>query len=186
MALSVKLLKLINSPFCGLSHRVDSIKQALVLLGERPLRQWATVTLVGQIGADKPSELMKIGLIRGRFCELVGVQGDMGDRPLDLFMLGLLSVLDAMLGCPLDEALSHLPGMLTDVKVALMGGATPFGKLYELIVSYEEGGYTRLAALTEELGLSSAQVTDGYCQAIRWADQCYSAQAAPTDGRARR
>ena len=177
VALSVKLLKLINSPLCGLAHRVESIKQALVLLGEKPLRQWATLSMVAQIGEDKPSELMKIGLVRARFCELMGVHVGLPDRGMDLFMLGLLSVLDALLGCPLDEALNYLPPMLRDVKVALLGGDTPFGKLYGLIRAYDQDDQTRLEELTEALELVPAQVGEAYCHAIQWADRCAGVQA---------
>ena len=180
LALSVKLLKLINSPLCGLAHRVESIKQALLLLGERPLRQWATLSMVAQIGADRPSELMKTGLVRARFCELTGVHVGLPERNMDLFMLGLLSVLDALLGCPLDEALNYLPSLLRDVKAALMGGDTPFGKLYALIRAYEEGNEMRLGELTAELELAPAQVADAYCQAIQWADRCAGVQAEAT------
>jgi len=172
VALSVNLLKLINSPSCGLGHRVESIKQALVLLGERPLKRWATLTMVRQISEDKPSELMKIGLSRARFCELAGVKAGMTEHAMDLFMLGLVSVLDAMLGCSLQEVLDHLPSILEDVKEALLGSDTPYGKLYQLVTSYERGDHTRLAEATETFGLSSDKVMDCYCQAIQWADRC--------------
>lgn len=177
VALSVNLLKLINSPALGVRNRIESIKQALIMLGEKPLKQWATLSMVRQIGGDQPLELMKMGLVRARFCELVGVQAGVRDRRMDLFMLGLVSVLDAMLGCPLEDVLDHLPSVLDDVKEALLGGQTTFGTMYQLVVSYEQGDCTRLPQLTESLGLSSKQVMDCYCQAIKWADQCYAAAA---------
>ena len=101
----------------------------------------------------------------------------MQDRRMDLFMLGLVSVLDAMLGCPLEDVLDHLPSVLADVKEALLGGETTFGTMYQLVVSYEQGDCTRLPQLTESLGLSPQKVMECYCQAIKWADQCHAAAA---------
>jgi len=172
VSLSVNLMKLINSPACGTGQKVESIKQALVLLGERPLRQWATLTIVRQIALDRPSELMKAAVIRARFCELIGTHTGMEEHRFDLFMLGLVSMLDVILNCPLDEVLNYLPSLLLPVKTALLGAETPFGQVYRLVRDYERGHCTHMAELTESLGLSGQRVTDCYWQAVHWADEC--------------
>ena len=89
-SLSVKLLRYLNSAGMGVREKISSIKQALVLLGEKPLRKWASLVAMTCLGEDKPSELVRLSLARAEFCELLGDDLRMVGRGLDLFLLGLL------------------------------------------------------------------------------------------------
>jgi EAL and modified HD-GYP domain-containing signal transduction protein len=97
LSLSLKLLRYINSAAIRLRYPVTSLRQAMVLLGEQNFRRWALLTLATSLLEDKPQELILTGVIRGRFCELI-CQG-VGWRILgvDPFLVGFLSVLDALL-----------------------------------------------------------------------------------------
>ena len=69
LALSVKLRCYLNSASFGWRSQIDSIKHALVLLGDGPFRQWAALVAIAMIGDDKPEELLVMSLLRARFCE---------------------------------------------------------------------------------------------------------------------
>jgi c-di-GMP-related signal transduction protein len=84
-SLTYKLLRYLNSPVFGLRTEIHSIAHALRLLGERELRKWIAIVAVGVLADGKPDELMKVPLVRGRFCELLAPYAGMADQASDLF-----------------------------------------------------------------------------------------------------
>ena len=92
VSLSMKLLRYLNSAALGLSLEVTSIKHALVLLGERNIRKWASAIALASLGEDKPSELAVTGLVRARFCENIGREEGFDGSETDMFLMGMLSV----------------------------------------------------------------------------------------------
>ena len=100
------------------ASEIHSVAHALSLLGERELRKWIAVVSVGVLADGKPDELMTVPLVRGRFCELLAPLAGMADHANDLFLMGLLSVMDAILDQPLDFILAELP-VRTEIKEAL-------------------------------------------------------------------
>lgn len=120
VALSVKLLRYINSAWFGLSNRVKSIRHALVLLGRTVVRQWATLVAVTGLGYDKPAELVTTCLLRASFCERLAPLIQMSGREPDLFLVGLFSLLDTLVGRPMDELLGEV-AVPNEVRDALLG-----------------------------------------------------------------
>ncbi|HWF39045.1 MAG TPA: HDOD domain-containing protein, partial [Candidatus Acidoferrales bacterium] len=92
----------LNSTIFALRSEIYSIPHALNLLGERELLKWIAVVSVGVLADGKPDELMIVPLVRGRFCEMVAPLAGMADHANDFFLLGLLSVMDAILDQPID------------------------------------------------------------------------------------
>jgi EAL and modified HD-GYP domain-containing signal transduction protein len=172
-SLSIKLLRYLNSAALGMREKITSIKQSLVLLGERPLRKWASLLAMTCLGEDKPAELVRVSLARAQFCELLSDDLGLNGRQLDLFMLGLLSALDALLDCPLAEVLAHLP-LSRDVKATLLGDSTPLGKLQMLALACERGDWKTGTVLGRMLGLPEQRVADVYAESLRWADEVMS------------
>jgi EAL and modified HD-GYP domain-containing signal transduction protein len=119
VGLSVKLLRYLNSASFGWRAEISSIRQALSMLGERPFRRWASLLLVSVVSADRPAELLTTCLTRARFCEQLA--GDLGlqGQELDLFLVGLLSLMDALVGRPLPELLADMavPAEIADALV---------------------------------------------------------------------
>ncbi|MDY7108568.1 MAG: HDOD domain-containing protein [Planctomycetota bacterium] len=172
-SLSVKLLRYLNSAALGMREKITSIKQSLVLLGERPLRKWASLLAMTCMGEDKPTELIRISLARAQFCELLCEDLGLNGRQIDLFMLGLLSALDALLDCPLADVLAHLP-LSSDVKATLLGDSTPLGKLQMLVLACERGDWKTGTVLGRMLGLPEQRVADVHAESLRWADEVLS------------
>jgi c-di-GMP-related signal transduction protein len=171
-SLSVKLLRFMNSAALGMSAEVTSIRRALMLLGESRLRKWASIVVLAGMGEDRPSELVVTGLIRARFCELLGERAVVGVRTLDLFLVGLLSVMDALLGRPLPEILRDL-SISEETKQALVGTKSPLRQIYELAVAYERGDWPRIDAMVAEAGLRDWEMTTSYREAVEWANKVF-------------
>ena len=119
LSLSYRLLRYLNSPLFGFVGEIHSIPHALRLLGEDAVRKWLSLVCVAAMGDDKPGELVRVPLIRGRFCELLADAAGLEPLAGDLFLLGLLSLLDAMLDKPLSQILAELP-VEEEIKNALL------------------------------------------------------------------
>lgn len=167
-SLSVKLLRYLNSAEKGMRQKVDSIKQALVLLGHEPLRKWGSLVALTGLGSEKSNALMKVCLMRGRFCEVVGTRLP-STQPGSLFVMGLLSGLNAVMDQPMREVLEDLP-LSASIKAALLGRSSSLADLLRLARGCEVGRWERVVQLTNKLGLSPAQAAAAHRQAMVWAD----------------
>lgn len=165
VALAFKLLKHMRTAAWGFHQPVESIHQALLLLGDRGLRKWASIVAVATLGHDRPPELVVTSLVRGAFCE--GLMLDLGQAPHaeDGFFMGLFSTIDAFLGLPLAEALDRIP-LGDDVKAALLGGDGPLRQALDLVLAYERGDWAEVGSLSELLGISEADLAERSRQAM--------------------
>ena len=100
-ALCYRLLRYLNSPLLGLSSPVVSVRNALNLLGEKEFVKWIRMATASSMGQGKSSDLVLASLVRARFCELIGPRVEHGNA--DLFLLGMLSLIDAILAVPMFE-----------------------------------------------------------------------------------
>lgn len=170
VSLTVKLLRFLNSAFFGFREPVESIRHALLLLGEKSIRQWASLMALVRLGEGKPPELLTTSLIRGRFCELAGQAAGLAHDSDDLFLLGLLSTMDALTDQPLADVLAEMP-LAPETKDALLGADSPLGRLYALALACEHGEWDRLPELCRTLGLDETTTGEHYVQAVEWADR---------------
>ena len=173
LSLSMKLLRYINSVALGFRSRVSSIKHALVLLGRAPLRKWASVAAFMDMGDDRPTELMVTSLVRARLCEQMGLLVRREEQELDLFLMGMLSSIDALLGCSIDEAIRDLP-ITADVRHALLRKSGPLSEVLELALAYERGKWEKVTALSAQLGITEEQVAEIYRKSVEWADVIFT------------
>lgn len=162
IALSVKLLRYVNSASVGLPRSVDAIGQAIGLVGTERMRQWASLLVLAQTG-DKPSELMRIALIRAHMCDalcpLYRVEPGPG------FTVGLFSILDAYLDCDMQQLLTDLP-LAQEILDALLKREGVLGTILEGMLAYERGEWEQCAAQTVEPGI----VNSVYWESVDWAN----------------
>ena len=167
-SITYKLLRYLNSAAFGLEGEIRSIPHALALLGERELRKWIAVVCVGVMAGGKPDELMTIPLIRGRFCELLAPFAKLAGHENDLFMLGLLSIIDAILDVPLDVILSGLP-VRHEIKEALLEQRGSYHDMLDLVIAHERADWKKMSALAKTLGIKEDLIPPIYASAVTWA-----------------
>jgi EAL and modified HD-GYP domain-containing signal transduction protein len=177
LALTFKLLRYLNSAAFSFKNEIETIRQALMLLGERQIRKWASLVIIASLGQDKPEELVRQALIRARFCETLGPLLGLGHRAEDLFLTGMMSLIDAILDHPLEQLLKDLP-LNSEIRDALTGHENRLSQVYSLTVAYERGDWETLARLTAQLGVSGPDLLTLYLSAVEWATQSYQGTAA--------
>lgn len=166
-AICYRLLRYLNSPIFGLSLEVKSVRHAMAILGERELRRW--IRLIVAVGAAEQgcSALVLMGMTRARFCELLS---DHVRTNNDLFLMGLLSVMDAILEVDMSTLLERVP-VDSEIKAALLGQTGALGNLYQLMLAQESGDWPKASALTKELRLSDDSVGTAWWHAMTWAQE---------------
>ena len=168
-SISYKLLKYLNSAFFGWRHEITSIRHGLQLLGEVEIRKWAALVTLMELSRGKPPELLRLSLLRARFSEALAVKANLASHKAELFLLGMFSLMDVLIGRPLAELLEDLP--LTDiVKDALLGKKNLYRQLFDLGLSYETGDWPQVAHLAQQLGIPEQSLPELYAEAIRWVE----------------
>lgn len=174
VSIAYKLLTYINSAAIGVRSRVGSIHQALGLLGENEVRKWASLMALTGMGADKPAELVTTSAVRGKFCELLAHKAGMGGRASDFFLMGLLSMLDAIFGRPLEEVLTEI-SLAEDVLGALLGVSNKPALIFGLVQAQERGDWDAMSLYARKLGLSEGTIPLLYAEALAWQQMAMAA-----------
>jgi c-di-GMP-related signal transduction protein len=169
MSVAYKLLKLVNSAAFGLRNRVEDIKQSLNILGEKGIRKWASILLMAGLGEDKPKELVVTSLVRAKFCELLSVLPKWENQGPALFLVGLFSLLDAIVGRPLPELLGELP-LKDEISDAIMGRGE-LSTALELMIALEKGNWKEVTRLADLMGIETSVLQDNYFEAAQWPSQ---------------
>ena len=168
ISLSYKLFRYINSAFFGLKNKVHSIQHAMALLGEKEVKKWLSFITLASIGEDKPEELAVQAIIRARFCESLAPHVGLPSRADGLFLMGMFSLLDAFLDRPLSDLLMEIP-LDTDIKKALLGEENRFGELYQCVLAYERGEWSKLSEHGKKFKITEALLSQLYLGAVEWA-----------------
>lgn len=169
--LAFRILRYLNSPALGLSHRIDSLSQALVILGRQRLTRWLAVLLFSVHEPNFGDWLMVEGaLTRGKLMEELGKR-IMRDQPTDpLFLTGIFSSLDRLLHRPLAEILDDMP-LGEDVRAALLERSGPYAPLLAVAEAGEDYDLTRLEETARLAGLDPASVNRALLAATAWASE---------------
>jgi c-di-GMP-related signal transduction protein len=167
MALSIKLLRYLNSAAFRWTRKIESIRQAIVLLGEESFRKWASLVAIAAMADEVPGEVVVSSLVRARFCEALGTQASPDSSPLSCFLIGLLSMLDVIVGAPLPEVLSQL-GVSLDVEVALLDQKGPLADLLATAIAYERGSWQTVETRLAAFGVTEEMAADVYTRALEW------------------
>jgi EAL and modified HD-GYP domain-containing signal transduction protein len=165
VGLSLRLLRYANSAYVFLPRRVGSVREALIMLGARQVRRWATVVVLAGT-SDAPHELLVTGLVRARMCQLLCGERDeqVADR---YFTVGLFSVVDALVDAPMGDILATLP-FSEEIVQALQERSGPPGELLEAVLAYERGDFDTVAR--SGLAPEGPSFDEAYREAVSWAD----------------
>jgi len=167
VSLTYKLLRFINSAAHGFKVSIRSIHHALILLGKRELKRWLTIIIMSGIGRDKPLELMITAIIRARFCELIAIEFHLKSQPADLFLMGMLSLMDTFLDRPLKEILYELP-LEENIKAVLLGGSDETRDVLEMVKAFEKAQWDVFTRFAVQLNLNEEKLAVLYLDAVEW------------------
>ena len=169
VGLSYRLLKYINSAAFGMRSEIESVRQALSLLGLRNIQRWLSVLSLALLSKDKPQELILTAMLRGRILE------EMMNRlkhpgASECFLLGLFSLLDAFLDQPMDQVLEEV-SLPRDVHEGLTNPESRLGQLLEVVKAIELEHWNDVDDFCKSSGLSSEGLMDVYTSSLKWVDE---------------
>jgi len=169
-SLSYRLLRYLNSPVLGFWTPITSLRHGINMLGENEIARWIRVATALSLGQQKCSDLVLTALVRGRFCELIADKLDR--QQTDLFLFGVLSIMDAILDVPMGVILEGLPlnaETKAEILAAKVGREGPLTPIYRLLLARELGEWEEIAPIAKKLNLSLPFVNRTYNSAMLWA-----------------
>jgi len=169
VAIPYKLLRYINSAYFRRVTEVSSIRQAINLLGVNGTKQFLSLMALARLADGKPHELIRLSITRARFCELAGKDQANGTDTSTLFMLGLFSLIDAILDDTMENLVDQLP-LSEAVRQALTRGDGVLGDYVTLLACYERGKWDHVSRTAAALGMQEREIARCYEEAVTWAD----------------
>ena len=173
-----KLFRYLNSPIFAFNREIQSIQHALVLLGLNEVRKWISIVSLAAMGEDKPAAIMTALIVRAKFCEKIAPLLQKKNQPLDLFLMGLLSMIDRILDNPIHEILNQI-AISPAVKSALTEGQGPLKPVLDLVVATEKGDWDRMSNFSSLLKIPEEDLISAYMGAIEWGNTLTRFDAMP-------
>lgn len=172
ISLTFKLLRLINSAAFGFQAKIQSIRQALTLLGLIEFRKWASLMALSELGTDKPEELTVNSMMRAKFCEFLAAKVNLRDKRDDLFLLGMFSNIDAYIDLPMEEVVAGLP-LSEEIKDALRGRKNPLRDTLEIVIAYERGDWDGWSDRIGRFGIPEKDFPEIYATTVDWVKKIF-------------
>lgn len=169
VSLSYRLLRVVNSVAVGLRYRVTSIRHALVIMGMQEIRRWIAVLAVTGLGAEKSRALAEAAVVRARMAELLAPHVGLAKRGPELFLTGLLSLMDVLLGHSMADVVGLLP-LSDDTRAALLQGQGMLFPVLQLVIAYEGAHWEQVEAVSSALGIRTSLLPEVYAESLAWAD----------------
>ncbi|HWU85621.1 MAG TPA: HDOD domain-containing protein, partial [Rhodocyclaceae bacterium] len=169
--LAFNLLRLTNSVATGVRMKITSLRHAITVLGRRQLQRWLQLVIYTNPNSKEfPSPLMHLAATRGRLMELLGARLHPEDRDFEghAFLTGIMSLMPALLGIPMDSVLQGLP-LDNRVTEALTARSGELGALLSLTESLEQHDGEASVTLAQRLSLNAGLVNGCLAQAMAWA-----------------
>jgi EAL and modified HD-GYP domain-containing signal transduction protein len=170
-SLTHRLLRLVNSPVCTVRQEVTSIHAALLVVGENAFRRVAMLAITSELSSGQPEEILRMAFVRGRFCEeaarLCGLDST------EQYLLGLLSLLPAMLRMPMAELTPSLP-LRKEILQALELTPNRERSLLTWLELHELGDWPASDRAAEVYGLDQEKLLKTYAESVVWAEDVLS------------
>jgi c-di-GMP-related signal transduction protein len=173
-ALTFRLLRLVNSPLYATHQEIRSIESAILIVGDQTLRRIVSLAILSELNANQPPEILQMALVRARFCELAARLCWLD--PAEQYLLGMFSMVSAMLCLPMDEVTPSLP-FRDQICEALLGTSNPERTLLTWLELHEHAEWNACDAVAENIGLSREKLNLCYGDAVAWAHLTVSSAA---------
>jgi EAL and modified HD-GYP domain-containing signal transduction protein len=171
-ALTYRLLRLVNSPMFARRQEVRSIREALLMVGEDACRHMVILAITSEMNKGRPAEILRMSIVRGRCCELAAEYCAL--NPTEQYLLGMLSLLPAMLCVPMEELIPLL-SLRKSIREALLGKAVNERCLLHWLECYEHGDWVKCDEIIRSSGLNETELLRCYGEALLWAEDTLSA-----------
>lgn len=170
----VKLVAMANSPMLGLAQSITSIDQAIIVLGREQLYRWLSLAMFRMdAGSPRDDVLLELALTRARFLEIIG-ELQYGKTECDeLFLLGLLSLLDILLGVPMQTVVQRI-NLSSDLSEVLLNSSGPFARYLMLVIAKEKGHGENITRLASQLNIPLDVIESASEAAQDWAGDAMS------------
>jgi len=162
VSLSYKLIKLVNASFFAVPHEVDSIQQAIVLLGRDEIRKWVSLLALGGM-SNEPVAVMEIAILRAKICELLAQKAELQKE--SYFTTGMFSALDILMKQPIESILASLP-LSEVIKAAILEREGMLGDALTCALAIENAQWSEI----KFAGLDNEDILDVHRQAVQWTD----------------
>ncbi len=170
-SLTFRLLKYINSAAFGLRKQVESVSQAITLLGQNPIRQWLMVVLVADMNPSHAAqEITFLSVLRGRFLEQTARVARLPASADTMFLVGLLSRIDVLMGMPMAELMEQIP-LEPDIRDAFLGAPNPLRQWLACVEALEEGRFDEARRVLAIYGISPKDAAAARLTATEWAQR---------------
>ncbi|MGD0800815.1 MAG: HDOD domain-containing protein [Terracidiphilus sp.] len=166
-SLAYRVLRLVNASAGILCQEISSIEAAMSAVGEEAFRRVATIAITSELSDEQPTEVLRMSYVRGRFCELAAFGCTL--NPTEQYLLGMMSLLPAMMGVPMDELAQALP-LRDGIREALKGADIPERVLLQWLELHEQGDWAACDAVVQKHGLNAEDVVRCYTEAVLWAE----------------
>jgi len=174
--ISLNLLRLVNTPAVGAGRRIESISQALTLLGRRQLQRWLQILLYAEpdVRGHSQSPLLLLATTRARLMELLAQRLRPGQKNVAdvAFTVGMMSLMDTLFCIPMMDIVEQIP-VIDEVRAALLQRSGFFGELLKLAESIErmdDEGDDMLAGL-KSLSMDGDDLAELEVSAFEWSDK---------------
>jgi EAL and modified HD-GYP domain-containing signal transduction protein len=168
--LSFKLLRYAQSPYFQRRAKIDSIKQAVVMLGKTELERFVTLLFAATFGENKPNELIRLSMQRAKFCEYFAKCTPHKSKISSAFLVGMLSLLDAMLDSNLATVISQLP-LSADIKIALVRNQGWLADCVNLCKQFEQANWEEMMAACKAYEVDYDNMLEAYTESILWSER---------------
>ncbi|MBQ3903184.1 MAG: HDOD domain-containing protein [Lachnospiraceae bacterium] len=164
-ALVVSLLSIVNK--MTLNSNISSVRQAAALLGQIELKKWINTAVTKALCSDKPSEIMRISMLRARFAESLASQFYLGMETEELFLLGMFSLIDIMLDTTMEDALTKIT-VSSNIRKALLDHDGPLYPALDFVIKYEAGNWPAVSREIILKSLDEDRIYSAYLDSLKW------------------
>lgn len=164
-ALVIRLLEMANRR--SINSEITSIRHAAAMIGQRDLKKWINSAVTKELCVDKPSEIVRMSLIRAKFAENLAPSFELASQDQELFLMGLFSVMDVILDKPMEEALSMVK-VSKQIEDALINHKGPLSHVLNFMLEYENASWQEVSRLIIMEDMDMDTVYRAYVEALGW------------------
>lgn len=173
VALTYKLMRLINSPAFYTNSKITSVNHALVLLGFSEIKKWITIIMMRDLGANKPDEIVKSSLLRAKMAEQISAPLGMRSRKNEMFLVGIFSMIDTLMNRSLFDILSEIP-LDIEIVQAILGFDNDLKNGFDIVLAYEKGDFDKVNKMCIDRKIDVKKIRDSYIKSLEWISSIYN------------